>query len=241
MSSAVASPIRSSSKKLTSSTYASLAVVGGNSLGFGANVPQNLPSHSLSADFLLSSDFLYAAGFSAAQVDAQLLGGSEDLVVGLDGEQLLQRVGRAVGLHRPALHLAETLAAELRLTAQRLLSDHRVRAGGPSVDLVIDQVVELEDVDVADRDRVGQRLAGAPIEQLRLAGRTHQLLAVPVGQGRREQAGDLLLLGAVEDRSRHLGVRRAVGRADRLEPLLPARVVAVDLPAGLGHPPEEIG
>src|SRR6266508_6710815 len=83
MSSAVASPIRSSSKKLTSSTYASLAVVGGNSLGFGANVPQNLPSHSLSADFLLSSDFLYAAGFSAAQVAVKLLGGSEDLVVGL--------------------------------------------------------------------------------------------------------------------------------------------------------------
>src|SRR6185295_8190979 len=53
-----------------------------------------------------------------------------DGVVGLDGQQLLQRVRRAVGLHGPALHLTEPLAAELRLTAQRLLGDHRVRGSG---------------------------------------------------------------------------------------------------------------
>src|SRR5215203_7164419 len=47
------------------------------------------------------------------------LDATED-VVGLDGEQLLQRVGRAVGLHRPALHLTEALTTELRLTTQRL-------------------------------------------------------------------------------------------------------------------------
>ena len=38
-------------------------------------------------------------------------------VVGLDREQLLQRVRRAVGLERPHLHLAEALAAELRLAS----------------------------------------------------------------------------------------------------------------------------
>src|SRR5690606_25705307 len=42
-------------------------------------------------------------------------------VVRLDGEELLEGEGGAVGLHRPHLHLAEALAAELRLAAQRLL------------------------------------------------------------------------------------------------------------------------
>src|ERR1700681_1766594 len=39
-------------------------------------------------------------------------------VVGLDGEQLLQGVGSAVGLEGPHLHLAETLAAELGLSSK---------------------------------------------------------------------------------------------------------------------------
>src|SRR5262249_37989476 len=42
-------------------------------------------------------------------------------VVGLDSQELLQTVGRAVGLHRPDFHLAEALAAELSFSAQRLL------------------------------------------------------------------------------------------------------------------------
>ena len=71
-------------------------------------------------------------------------------VVGLDGEQLLQGVGGAVGLEGPHLHLAEALATELGLPAQGLLGDHRVRAGRPGVDLVVDQVGQLQDVDVAD-------------------------------------------------------------------------------------------
>ena len=103
-------------------------------------------------------------------------------VVRLDRQQLLQRVGRAVGLHGPALHLAEPLAAELGLTAQRLLRDHRVGAGGPGVDLVVHQVEQLEDVHVADghRERVG--LAGPAVEQLRLAVGPDHPLAVAVGQ-----------------------------------------------------------
>jgi len=44
-----------------------------------------------------------------------------DRVVGLDREHLLEGVRGAVGLERPHLHLAEALAAELRLAAQRLL------------------------------------------------------------------------------------------------------------------------
>src|SRR6266545_5080484 len=52
-------------------------------------------------------------------------------VVGLDREDLLERVRRAVRLEGPDLHLPEPLPAELRLPAQRLLGDHRVRARRP--------------------------------------------------------------------------------------------------------------
>ena len=50
------------------------------------------------------------------------LGAAGD-VVRLHRQHLLQRVGGAVGFERPDLHLAEALAAELRLAAQRLLGD----------------------------------------------------------------------------------------------------------------------
>ena len=86
-------------------------------------------------------------------------------VVGLDRQQLLQRVGGAVGLEGPDLHLAEPLAAELSLPAQRLLRDHRVRAGGTGVDLVVHQVEQLQDVGDTDRDGLLVRLAGATVEQ----------------------------------------------------------------------------
>src|SRR5512139_1611308 len=159
-------------------------------------------------------------------------------VVGLDGEQLLQGIGGAVGLQGPDLHLAEPLATELRLTTQRLLGDHRVRAGRAGVDLVVDQVQQLQDVDVSDRDRRRERLTAAAVEELGLAGLADELDAVAVGQGRAEQAGDLLLAGTVEDGGRHVGAGLTLVRADRLEALLPLRLVAVDLPAGLRDPPE---
>src|SRR6476660_4182567 len=57
-------------------------------------------------------------------------------VVRFDREHLLQGIGGAVRFERPDLHLAESLAAELRLAAERLLRDERVRAGGAGVDLV---------------------------------------------------------------------------------------------------------
>src|SRR3989338_6278513 len=48
-------------------------------------------------------------------------------VIGLDGQQLLEGVAGAIGLEGPDFHLAEPLAAKLRLAAQRLLGDERVR------------------------------------------------------------------------------------------------------------------
>ena len=90
-------------------------------------------------------------------------------VVALDGEELLQRVGRAVGFHRPDFHFAETLTAELRLAAERLLRDERVRTDRARVDLVVDQVVELEHVHDAHRHVLIEGLAGAAVEEDRLA------------------------------------------------------------------------
>ena len=105
-------------------------------------------------------------------LDDRLVGlHAADRVVGLDREHLLERVGGAVRLQGPHLHLAEALAAELRLAAQRLLGDERVRAGRAGVDLVVDEVEQLQDVHVADRHLLLERLARAPVEERELAAR----------------------------------------------------------------------
>src|SRR5690606_35148765 len=155
-------------------------------------------------------------------------------VVGLDGEQLLQRVGGAVRLHGPHLHLTEPLATELGLTAQRLLGDHRVRAGAARVDLVVHEVVQLEDVHVADRDLVRERLAAAAVEQPGLAVATDEALAVATRVGRLQQARDLLLGGTVEHRAGHPGPRRDL--TGLLRDVPGPLGVADDLPALCGGP-----
>src|SRR5680860_117436 len=245
------------------------------------------------------SDFLDAAGLSAGQVDAELLGGAEDVflrvahldraavlgqhldveaerlhlldenlerlgdpgvgdvlalhdglvdldatghVVGLDGEQLLQGVGGAVRLHGPDLHLTEALATELGLTAERLLGDHGVRTGRTRVDLVVDQVVELEDVHVTHRHRLRERLAGTTVEQVGLSVLPHHAVAVTVGDGRAEQADDLVLAGTVEDRGGHVGVGLGLVGLDLDQALLPVRgtrgTMQVEVPTLLGDPAE---
>ena len=50
-------------------------------------------------------------------------------VVRLHGQDLLQGVSGTVSFQCPDFHLAEALAAELGLAAQRLLGDQRVGAG----------------------------------------------------------------------------------------------------------------
>src|SRR6185369_10109437 len=111
-------------------------------------------------------------------------------VVALDRQELLQRVGSAVGFHRPNFHFTQALTAELRFAAERLLGSQGVRADRPSVDLVVDQVVELEHVHHAHGHILIENLAGTTVEQDRLARSratcTHEHLL------------DVALCGAVE-------------------------------------------
>src|SRR3990172_1193359 len=83
-------------------------------------------------------------------------------VVALDREELLQGVRGAVGLEGPDLHLAEPLAAELGLHAERLLGDEGIRPYGAGVYLVVHEVVELEHVHIAYRHGPLERLARPP-------------------------------------------------------------------------------
>lgn len=62
-------------------------------------------------------------------------------VVGLDRKHFLQHVCGTVGFECPHFHFAETLTAELGFTAQRLLSNKRIRTRRTSMHFVIDQVV----------------------------------------------------------------------------------------------------
>ena len=90
------------------------------------------------------------------------LGAAVD-IIGLDGQDFLQDVGGAEGFERPNFHLAETLAAELRLTTQRLLSYQRVRAYGTGMHLVFDHMAEFEHVDDANGGGLVKTFAGAAI------------------------------------------------------------------------------
>src|SRR4051794_27439159 len=141
-------------------------------------------------------------------------------VVRLHGQQLLEDVRGPVGLERPHLHLAESLAAELRLATQRLLRDEAVRTGRPGVDLVLDEVVELQHVDLADGDGPVEQLAGAAVAQLDLAVLRQVVVAVPVHARLLERLADLALRRAVEDGRRGLVAHRPERPAEvRLEDL----------------------
>ena len=120
--------------------------------------------------------------------------GAAGHVVGLHRQHFLQRVGGAVGFERPHFHFAEALAAELRLAAQRLLGDQAVGADRAGVDLVVDEVVQLQHVDVADRHLAIERIAGAPVVERHLPGM--------IEAGEIEHVLDVGLLGAVEHRRR---------------------------------------
>src|SRR5712691_279946 len=132
-------------------------------------------------------------------------------VVGLRGQELLEDVRRAVRLERPHLHLPEPLAAELRLPAQRLLGDERVRTDRAGVDLVVDEVGELEHVDVAHGDLLLEGLACHAVDQLALSRRQQvgaQRVALLLADvGLLHVRLNLLLLRPVEDRRREVAAQ----------------------------------
>src|SRR6185312_4286286 len=114
--------------------------------------------------------------------------------------------------------------AELRLAAERLLGDQRVRTDRTGVDLVVHQMVQLEHVDVADGDLTIELLAGTAV----IDGRLARL----VDAGEIEHVLDVRLFGAVEDRrgDRH-AVTQVAAELDQfvLTEALDGLVVAVDL------------
>src|SRR5438477_5799595 len=61
-------------------------------------------------------------------------------IVRLGSQQLLQDECCSISFQRPDFHFSEALSAELRLAAQRLLGDKRVRSDGARVDFVVHQV-----------------------------------------------------------------------------------------------------
>ncbi len=108
------------------------------------------------------------------------------------------------------------------------------------MDLVVDEVVELEDVHVPDRDLRIEGLAGPALEEGRLPVGADQTDAVVGGTGVVQQVDEFGLAGAVEHRRREadrtLHVRVLVGPADLGEPL--GR--GLEVPA-VGRGPPEVG
>ena len=96
--------------------------------------------------------------------------GTAGHVVRLHRQHFLQGVGGAVGFQSPDFHFPEALTAELRLAAQRLLGNERVRTDRTGVDLVVDKVVQLQHVDVADGHLAVELIAGTAVIQRRLTG-----------------------------------------------------------------------
>src|SRR5882724_327808 len=99
-------------------------------------------------------------------------------VVTLDSKQLLQRVCAPVGLHGPDFHFTEALAAILRLAAERLLRDQRVRTNCARVNLVRHEMAQLQHIDVADNDLLIKWLTCPTVKERRLAVLFHPRIAI---------------------------------------------------------------
>src|SRR4026207_100940 len=131
-------------------------------------------------------------------------------VIGFNGEQFLQSIGSSVRFQRPHFHFTKTLATVLRLTAERLLSDQRIRSNRTSVNLVSHQVPELHHIDVANDDLLIERIAGASVEKLCLTAFLHpsESLLLP---GIVQILANLFLLNSVKHRSRDFESQRLGG------------------------------
>src|SRR5690606_24398359 len=116
-------------------------------------------------------------------------------VVGFDSEHFLQCIGSTVCFQGPHFHLPETLATKLSLTTQRLLSNQTVGASGACVHFVVDQVVQLQHVHIADGNRALEGVASTAVKQYHLAG-FRQIRQT-------QQSLNFSLLSTVKHRRRH--------------------------------------
>ena len=91
-------------------------------------------------------------------------------IVRLDRQHFLQGVGCSVGLQRPDFHFPESLPTKLGFTAQWLLRHQTVRPSRTRVHLVIDKMIQLQHVHVANSNRSIEWLSGTPVDQCCLAG-----------------------------------------------------------------------
>src|SRR6266581_165853 len=91
-------------------------------------------------------------------------------VVGFDSQEFLECIGGAVSLHGPDLHLPQPLAAELGLTAERLLGNQTVRSDGTGMDLVVHQMMKFQDVHYPNSDLMLEGVTALAVEQRYLAG-----------------------------------------------------------------------
>ena len=81
-------------------------------------------------------------------------------------EDFLEGVCSTISLQSPHFHFTETLTAELSFTAQRLLSNERVRTCGTCVYFVINKVMEFEIVHIADSNGIIKRFTCSAVTEL---------------------------------------------------------------------------
>ena len=106
------------------------------------------------------------------------------------------------------------------------------------MNLVVDQVVQLQHVHVANGNRLGVRFTGTAIEQGGLAVGADQTVAVAVRQRGGQQALQDLRLDTVEHRGGNRGVRLGLlgtGR-NQLLPLGFQIRIQRDVPTGVSNP-----
>ena len=94
-------------------------------------------------------------------------------IVRLDSEKFLEDERRAVAFERPNFHFPEALTTGPRFATKRLLGNKRIGTRCTSVDFVVNQVVQFDEVHVADCVALLERLASTAVEQLDLATEWH--------------------------------------------------------------------
>src|SRR5690606_27065855 len=125
-------------------------------------------------------------------------------------------MGCTVCFECPNLHFAETLSAELRLTAERLLRDKAVRPDRTRVDLVVNKVRKLEHIYVTDGYFLLKLFAGQTVVKTRFARWADRIRNIEFVENSVRLADvflDLDLARAVKNRRREMQAQDACGPA----------------------------